>query len=303
MSRALAIAVMDQLAEQTWLELRHYYDSKIRIDEDAITSHLLFSIVTRLKGTLLMQDGRKIESRTGADFDLWVASPDGTWVRFAIQAKRITIPTAGYPNLEHKVGKSGVLQHELLRKYAKANGARPLYLFYNHWDPSLAPGSRLRHAHLARRDRKYGCSVTTLQTAVIAMGTRGAKNYPWMSHQSTTRPWSCVLDPAAFKSSVPTAVAAAMASAVSGAASGGVRGSGTLRGGGGEVGGESEKPQSSGIDIDALIDSNVHDRLPTALQSRMNGPRIQTFASGDGFVTDVGLAPRAVLILGEPSVG
>src|SRR5690606_36374110 len=72
-SRAHAIAVMDQLAEQTWLELRHYYDSKIRIDEDAITSHLLFSIATRLKGTLLMQDGRKIERRTGAYFDLWVA--------------------------------------------------------------------------------------------------------------------------------------------------------------------------------------------------------------------------------------
>lgn len=286
---------MDQLAEQTWLELRHYYDSNIRIDEDAITSHLLFSIVTRLKGTLLMQDGRKIESRTGADFDLWVASPDGTWLRFAVQAKRITIPTAGYPKLAHKVGKTGVLQHELLRRYAKANRARPLYLFYNHWDPSLAPGSRLRHAHLARRDRKYGCSVTTLQTAVMAIGTRGAKNYPWMSHQSTTRPWSCLLDPATFKSSVPAAVAAAMAS-------GGVGGSGTL-GGGGEVGGESEKPQSSGIDIDALIDSNVHDRLPTALQSRMSGPRIQTFASGDGFVADVGLAPRAVLILGEPSVG
>lgn len=288
MSRAHAIAVMDQLAEQTWLELRHYYDSKIRIDEDAITSHLLFSTVTRLKGTLLVQDGRKIESRTGADFDLWVASPDGTWLRFAIQAKRMTIPTAAYSNLEHKVGKTGILQHELLCKYAKANGARPLYLFYNHWDPSLAPGSRLRHAHLARRDRKYGCSVTTLQTAVMAIRTRGTKNYPWISHQSTTHPWSCLLDPATFKSSVPAAVTAAIA------ASGG---------GGGEVEGESEEPQSLGIEIDARVDSNVHDRLPTALQSRMNGPRIQTFVSGDGFVADVGLAPRAVLILGEPSVG
>jgi len=294
---------MDQLAEQTWHELRHYYDSKIRIDEDAITSHLLFSIVTRLKGTLLMRDGRKIESRTGADFDMWVASPDGTWLRFAMQAKRMTIPTAGYPNLEHKVGKRGIFQHELLRRYAKANGAQPLYLLYNHWDPSLLPGSRLRHAHLAQRDRKYGCAVTTLQTAVTAISTRGAKNYPWISHQSTTRPWSCLLDPTTFKSSVPATVAAAMAGAVSGPPSGGVGGAGTAGGGGREVDGESAKPQSSGIEVDAIVNSNVHDRLPMALQSRMNGPTIQTFVSGDGFVADVRHAPRAVLILGEPSVG
>jgi len=294
---------MDQLAEQTWLELRHYYDSKIRIDEDAITSHLLFSIVTRLKGTLLMQDGRKTESRTGADFDLWVANPDGTWHRFAIQAKRMAIPTAAYPNLEHKVGKTGILQHELLRKYAKANDARPLYLFYNHWDPSLAPGSRLRHAHMARRDRKYGCSVTTLQTTVMAIKTRGAKNYPWISHQSTTHPWSCLLDPATFRSSTPAAVTAAIAGGVSGAVSGGVGGPGGTGGGGGDFASESEEPQSSSIESDGSAVSNVYDQLPTALQSRMNGPRIQTFVSGDGFVADVRLAPRAVLILGEPSVG
>ncbi len=291
---------MDLLAEQTWLELRHYYDSKIRIDEDAITSHLLFSIVNRLKGTLLMRDGRKVESQTGADFDLWIASPDGKWLRFAIQAKRMTIPTAGYPNLKHKVGKKGVLQHELLRTYAKANGARPLYLFYNHWDPFLSPGSRLRCAHLAPRNPKFGCSVTTLQTAVVAMGTTGAKNYPWIHHQPTTRPWSSLLDPATFESPVPVPVVAAMASATSGGAAGGAV---AIEGGGsGDEGGESKRPQPSGIDIDAITNSNVYDQLPAALRSRMNGPRFQTLSSGDGFYEEIGLAPRAVLILGESSV-
>lgn len=194
-SRLHARKVMDQLATQTWHSLRECYDLRIRLDEDAITTQLLVAIATRLNATVWIADGRKDEARTGCDFDLWVANTGRGWRRYAIQAKRVSLPTFGYRKIKHQVGVAKELQHDLLRRYAKANRAEPLYCFYNHWDPALWKKGRLLGSGTIPADPKYGCTVATLRTVDTAVHKRGARNYPWIHAQASTMPWSLLLYP------------------------------------------------------------------------------------------------------------
>lgn len=276
MSTSHGVAVMDQLAEQTWHLLRQCHDHKIRLDEDAITTQLLLALVMQLKGTLLMQDGRKDESQTGCDFELWAPNTGRGWRRYAIQAKRITVKTASYSKIKHRVGKTGPWQHDLLRKYSTANRAEPLYLLYSHWDPALQPGTRLKYAKTASTDSKLGCMVASRHTAEISMGKRGARNFPWFDRQTDTCRWSSLLEPPTITGKVPPAIAAAVS-----ASAGGSGGAG-------------------GIDVDAIDGSNVHAVLPLELRERLlvgDSPRILKLREGEGYDAKVGLAPRAVLVL------
>ena len=282
MSHAHAVAVLDQLASQTWRLLRACYDRGIRIDEDAITTQLLIAIATQLGGTLLMADGRKDERRTGCDFELWVSDHGSGWRAYVVQAKRVTVPTAAYQKLCYRVGKSGPLQHDLLRVFAGARRATPLYLFYNHWDPTLVPAGSLRYAATAPTDHRFGCSVTSLHTAKLAMHRAGARNYPWLHAQASTKRWSSLLNPSAAKPVLPV-----IAPATAGIANS--RGSST---------GE-ESDEAGGIDVDAIVDSNEHAELPAYLQPYANRPGVHTVREGEG----VELVSRATLMLGRNAVG
>jgi hypothetical protein len=284
---------MDQLAAQTWHQLRQSYGLQIRWDEDTITSQLLIALAVQLKGTLLYQDGRKNESQTGCDFELWTPGPSAGWRRYAIQAKRITVPTAQYQSLKHSVGSAKRWQHDLLRDYAKAVRAEPLYLLYNHWDPALVPAGKLRYASTASLDTRLGCMIAPLHTARIAMDTTGARNYPWFNHQAGTRPWSTLLAPPSAGGKVSPDIAAAMAAIV-----GGGGGSGVGSSEGAEAG-EGDPDPPSGIDIDAIVESNVHEQLPAAYRTHSNGPHIQELRQGRGLESGAGLLPRAVLVLGK----
>lgn len=278
MSHAHAIGVMDQLASQTWHLLRACYDRKIRVDEDAITTQLLIAIATQLGGTLVMADGRKDESFTGCDFELWVANHGPGWRAYVIQAKRITLPTADYRKLRYRVGKKGAFQHDLLRNHGKTRHATPLYLFYNHWDSVLSSGKH-PFASTAPMGTEYGCSITSLSTARRAIDKARYRNYLWLHQQASTKPWSSLLLPPA-PPSVPPGNAAGIAAIVTGGASGND---------------EDPLPPRSSIEIDAIVDSNEHATLPTHLLRYVDGPGVYSgLDQGDS-----PLQSRAALILGR----
>jgi hypothetical protein len=177
--------VFCELAHTTWNLLGRCHALKIRLDEDAITTLLLTNIATRLKSTVLYSDSRAREAETGCDLELLIGSVSDGWCRFAIQAKRISVPKGTYNKLDHKVGKAKDPQIKLLREYASKNNALPLYLFYNY----LIRTSGLYPV-------LYGCSIAPLWVVESALATWGARNFDWIHKQSEVVNWSKLVCPA-----------------------------------------------------------------------------------------------------------
>ncbi|MDR7098601.1 hypothetical protein J2X04_000948 [Lysobacter niabensis] len=176
--------VFCELAQTTWNLLGQCHALKIRLDEDAITTLLLTNIATRLRSTVLYADSRAREAETGCDLELLIGSATDGWCRFALQAKRISVPTGTYHKLDHKVGKARVPQIDLLRSYARKHKAFPLYLFYNHLvsAPALYPSA-------------FGCSIAPISVVGGALATWGARNFDWIHRQPGTVHWSNLVCP------------------------------------------------------------------------------------------------------------
>lgn len=109
-----------------------------------------------------------------------------------------------------------------------------------------------------------------------------------MHHQATTQRWSSLLDPPASTGGLPPATAAVLAAI-------------TAAGGQGE--GEDEYSAGWRVDLDEMIESNEHDELPLELRSDERMGRVLRLTDQQAFASGTSLAPRAVLVLGERSIG
>jgi Family of unknown function (DUF6615) len=107
---------------------------KRRFREDSMTDVLLASFLELPHGQVKVDTPR--ESRTGADFDLFVVQQRSYDItHYRIQAKRLCDNKAWkqgrYHCLPHRVGRTGQLQADILCSSIPP-GCIPLYGFYNH---------------------------------------------------------------------------------------------------------------------------------------------------------------------------
>lgn len=180
-----AAELFEVIARSTWRTIARTYRKRIVFGEDAITSYNLDTLTSSSVG-VAVEDTRVNEATKGCDFELWVGSDVLGWSRYAIQAKKISVASASYSKLSHKVGTK--YQIDVLASYANANRAAPLYCFYNH-----SSNPYRWNCNLQLDVEQLGCSVTPIDVVRTAIATRGARTFSWIHQRPETLPWRCLV--------------------------------------------------------------------------------------------------------------
>ena len=187
MTTAIEI-LFEKLAFTTWDAIGNAFEHRISYGEDAITSINLLALKNASFPNLAIVDTRPSESTKGCDFEFWIGNKDSGWFRYAIQAKKISVSSERYDTLNHHVGTER--QIDILKIYAEANNAIPLYCLYNFSKSTKKPSTSCPKF---KNIKEFGCSVTPLSTAKLAIKTRGARNFKWFHDRKETLPWSCLV--------------------------------------------------------------------------------------------------------------
>ena len=181
-------SLFEKLAFTTWDAIGNAFENRISYGEDAITSINLLALKNASLPNLAIADTRPDESTKGCDFEFWIGNYKSGWLRYAIQAKKISVSTERYDSLNHHVGT--IPQIDILEKYARANRAIPLYCLFNFSEsPSISSTSCPKYKYI----KEFGCSVTPSSTARLSIATRGARNFEWFHSRNETLPWSCLV--------------------------------------------------------------------------------------------------------------
>jgi hypothetical protein len=105
-----------------------------------------------------VKHSRAQESRSGADFELWIGSA-GDWRGLRIQAKKINPSTGGFDEFTGGAKrKKAISQAADLIFDSNRPGEptrEPMYCFYNYWE------AKSPSAPTVRRDASYGCAVAS----------------------------------------------------------------------------------------------------------------------------------------------
>jgi hypothetical protein len=182
-----AAGLFEVLASTTWHTILRAHRNRIVFGEDAITSINLNAIVSLNARSIAVEDTRVDEAHKGCDFELWIGSDGPGWARYAVQAKKITLRTSRYEQLNHKV--RGQRQLDVLNTYARRVRAAPLYCFYNFANPVSS-----WNCALPRDEPQLGCMVTPAAVVDEALRLRrGSRNFAWMHRQPETIPWRCLI--------------------------------------------------------------------------------------------------------------
>lgn len=188
--------LFEQLAEATWDRLDAGSRFQVLQGETAITDHLLLELARREHPSIqILKTPHFEEQKKGTDWEWWIGNSRAGWLRYAVQAKRLDLPTGGYPTLGHKV--TGTRQIEILERFAQSNEAIPLYCFYNHLE--IRDYSPYWHCHRPQNHRQLGCSVAPLEVVRDALNNRGARRFDWI-HKNRSLPWRCLVSCPAFLS-------------------------------------------------------------------------------------------------------
>lgn len=186
-------------SRDTWQRLEYVKESArtrgilgpVRFSEETITDLMMMDLY--LEGStvaLFEQTTKQKESISGTDFELWVGSIQDGWFRFALQAKRIYLNTDGYHTANYK-NKNGQRQIELLRRYAYATKAAPLYCLYNYSD-AADPAIHWHCCNEPPDVNELGCTVTPLSNVWNALDKKVAK-FRYIHQTNSTLPLRCLV--------------------------------------------------------------------------------------------------------------
>lgn len=192
-----AFKLFEYLAEYTWRMIERCHRNKLHLGEDAITTINLDALITASPGFVATEDTRVDEARKGCDFELWVGSISSGWIRYAVQAKKLTASSGRYDSLSHLVKKSGKPQIDILESYSTANRAYPIYCFYNITQP---PASKRKpwvngfkwNCCEKKDELQLGCSVTPASVVRNAL-SKGPRNFKFIHSEDVTLPWRCLI--------------------------------------------------------------------------------------------------------------
>lgn len=181
--------ILEDLARDTWNRLHDASDLSIRFGEETITDLLLLDL-RRMKPLVaeFIQTNKSQESVSGTDFEWWLGSDRIGWIRFAVQAKKLDFRSMRY-GFTHKV--NGTFQIDLLERFAKANGATPIYCLYNR--PNDLDDSKHWHCCQTPFERdQMGCTITPSSVVRETLSIHGSKNFDYIHQNRRTIPWRCL---------------------------------------------------------------------------------------------------------------
>jgi hypothetical protein len=190
------VSVLESLAADTWERLRDAQELDVRFGEETVTDLVLLELKRkRHPGLLVLQTNKFVESTQGTDWELWFGSDSQGWLRLAVQAKRLNVSTGRYAALAHETG--GQQQIDVLERFAKANGAVPLYCLFNFTEMAdLATW----HCCQTPVQSQLGCTLAPSSVIREALENRGHRTFQSIHTDRRTRPWRCLAKCSRFKS-------------------------------------------------------------------------------------------------------
>lgn len=182
--------LLEHLSRQTWDRIEDGYRLGIRQGETALTDTLLLEIArARLPSMRIIKTAHAAERSQGTDWEWWVGSRRHGWIRYAIQAKKISFPHDTYQMLGHKVGSR--LQVDLLLDYARANQSVALYCLYNATDePDV---DHYWHCRLDFEREQMGCTIAPAETIKKCLSKRGERTFKGVHGDHRVLPLRCIV--------------------------------------------------------------------------------------------------------------
>jgi len=183
------------ICDDVWHRLKDSKRLGISQGEETITDNILLYLAQQnIKDISVIQTPKNTESIKGTDWEWWIGNNRKGWLRYAVQAKKLNQKTDIYSSLNHPVGKppNQEYQHVILEKYANANGAVPIYAFYNHIDKD--DYSKLWNCPLPIDVPKFGCTITPLTNVKKAISTRGSRTFDKIHEFPETIPVRCLAE-------------------------------------------------------------------------------------------------------------
>ena len=184
-----ARTALDALSSQTSAFLAVCHAHGLSVTEDVITTNNLVYLKQHLPRAMVAWDSRPWEATIGCDLEMWLGSNRKGWCGYAIQAKRMDIPSGNYSSLAHQ--NAFGRQIDLLEHYAAWAGIDPLYLFYNSHVPHI---SNLCNSPYTVHEQ--GCTIAPSSLVRRALRARGARNFGFVHGSGQAALWRCLTCPA-----------------------------------------------------------------------------------------------------------
>lgn len=181
----------EEIANNTWINLKDAKRLGIFYGEETITNNILLYLARlNLPSIKIIQTPKNIEAKQGTDWEWWIGSKNIGWLRYAVQAKKLYKPY--YDQLNHKVGKEKKCQNIILKEYAEANKAIPLYALYNYIElDNYKQFWNCKNSEPVVT--QFGCTVTPLKNVTKAIGEKGGRTFEKIHEFPETIPLKCLV--------------------------------------------------------------------------------------------------------------
>jgi len=180
-------------SSHTWQTLRDAKEFRISQGEETITDNLLLYLLRqKLPRLHLIKTPKDKEAMMGTDWEWWVGSRMRGFIRYAVQAKKLDAETHRYLKLRHEVQtpRGPERQDSILKRYATANDAVPVYALYNYLDlPDFKP---YWNCPLPLAVEQVGVTVTSLANIEHAIANRGCRSFESLHSCGNTVPLRCL---------------------------------------------------------------------------------------------------------------
>ena len=197
-----ALLLFEHLARTTWEWLGQARDLGISFSEETVTDITALQIAgARLNEIKVSKTTKPQEKRYGIDWMWFIGNRGQGYLRYAVQAKKITLDhSTNYSyRIRHPIcGIRGAeFQIDVLEQFARKARAIPLYCFYNNVHDALAA----RHWHclssLQQPDdiRQMGCTLVPLDVIQVVHEPYHRKNFTAVHRDQRSIPWRCLFHP------------------------------------------------------------------------------------------------------------
>ena len=196
------LTLFESLARTTWEWLGQARQLKLSFSEETVTDiaalHIAGAAISRIK---VAKTTKKQEKRSGIDWMWFIGNQAQGYIRYAVQAKKMTLDDSkNYSyRIRHQVsGIPGVgFQIEVLERFARRSRAIPLYCFYNSVDQDLATDYWHCMTFPGQPDdfRQMGCTLVPLDKIQLVHQPNFRKDFASIHEDQRSIPWRCLFHP------------------------------------------------------------------------------------------------------------
>lgn len=192
---------MEDISRRIWTDINLSKKYNTIYGEETITDSILLELAKLDYFNIrILQTPKSVEAHQGTDWEWYVGSNTYGWIRYAIQAKKINTKSNCYTSLNHKLGKSPVVEYQIniLRTFANTNGAVPLFNFYNYY-PNATEDKHWQCSQSFDLEL-LGWTFTTLKNVEAAIKKRGFRTFDKIHQLKNALPIRCLFTCPYFKS-------------------------------------------------------------------------------------------------------